>query len=112
MAQHAAIPAVIGERHGAIHALEAFPTGPARDKARKATPVEQQHGLLAILQTVIDGFEQSPRESGLLASLQKLLAHVDEFHDRHGPLLDPLRQLHQSVFPTLDVKAGFETGRG
>ena len=55
---------------------------------------------------------QAPRERGLLAGFEKLLAHVDDFDIRHGPLLDALGQLDQRVLAALGVVAAFETGRG
>ena len=77
VAQHAAVAPVIGQRDGAVDALHALAAGAARDETRKAAPVEQQHGLLAVLQTLCHGVDQRARKGRLLAGFQELLAHVD-----------------------------------
>ncbi len=112
VAKHAAVAPVIGQRDGAIDALQPLAAGAARNEARKSAAVEQQHGLLAALQTLGDGLHQPPRKCRLLARLQKLLPHVDHFDVRHGPLLDAFRQLDQGVLAALGVVAALETRRG
>ncbi len=112
VAQHAPVAPVIGQRDRAIHAFQPLAAGAARDEARKPAPVEQQHGLLAALQALVDGLHQAPRKRRQFARLQELLPHVDHFDVRHGPLLDALGQFDQRVFAAFGVVAAFQAGRG
>ncbi len=111
VAQHAAVAPVIGERDRAIDAFQSLATRAARDEARKSAAVEQQHGLLAMLQAFGDGLHQPARKRRQLARLQELLPHVDHFDVRHGPLLDALRKFDQRVLAALGVVAALQTGR-
>jgi hypothetical protein len=103
---------MIGKRDRAIHALQPLTASPAGDDARKTAPVQQQHGLLAVVQTFTHRVQQRARKRGLFAGFQKLAPHVDDGDGRHGPLLDAPRQLQTRVLPALGVVAAFQTGRG
>ncbi len=98
VAQQAAVALVISQGERAVDALHALAAGAAGDEAGKAAPIEQHDGLLAVLQALAQRFEQLARECGLLARLQKLLAHVDQFHRRHAAALRCGRATPSSVY--------------
>src|SRR5205807_7887676 len=93
MTEHAAIAAMVGQRDGTVDAFETIATASAGDEARKAAPVEEQHGLLAFFESCGDGFEKTPRKDGLFAGLQKLVSHVDQLDLSHRALLDAVGKL-------------------
>src|SRR5260370_32707476 len=112
VAEHAAVAPVEGEGQRAVDTVDALTAGAAGDRARESATVEEEHGLLAIFKTEGNGFEHSARKSSLLASLQKLDAHVDQLHGRHGTGFHAVRQLEQRVFSALGVVAALKARRG
>ena len=112
VAQQAAVAAVEGQGDGAVDALDALAAGAAGDEARKAAPVQQQHGLLAALEARADGLQEPAREGGLLARFQELGPHVQDLDLGHGAPLDALGQLQQRVLAALGVVAALQAGRG
>ena len=105
MAEHAAVAAVIGQNDGTVLAQHALAAMPANHEARKAAAIQQQHRLLLRAQALRDLVQQAARESGLPFRLEKLHAHVDNFHLRHGALGDAFGQAQHLVFALLRVVA-------
>ena len=112
VAQQAPVALVKGQGHGAVQALDALAARAARHKARKAAPVQQHDGLLAVFQALSDGLLQLPRKGRLLARFQKFLPHVDQFDHGHGPFFDAARQFQQRILAALGIVAAFQGGRG
>ena len=85
---------------------------------RQATKLEKPRRLSRTMvcspfsRRCADGFQQLAREGRLLARFQKLLAHVDQFHRRHGPRFDAPGQFEQRVLAALGVVAALQAGRG
>ena len=57
VAQQTPVSAVIRQRHRTVDTFYTLPTTPARHKAGKAPPVQQQHGLLPALQPSCNCFQ-------------------------------------------------------
>jgi hypothetical protein len=112
VAQQAPVALVKGQGHRAVHALDALAARAARHKTRKAAPVQQHDGLLAVFQAQSDGLLELPRKGRLLARFQEFLPHVDQFDHGHRPVLDAARQFEQRVLAALDVVAAFEARGG
>src|SRR5258708_1006686 len=100
-----------GQGDGAIHALQALPTGAAGDEARKPAAIEQEHGLLAIFEALGYRGGERARKRRLLARLEKFLTHVDDLDHRHGPPLDSLGKFEARILSGRRVVTAFETRR-
>ena len=99
-----------GQRDRTVDAFKARTAGTARDEARKAAAVEQQHGLLAVFEAFGYGSGERARKSGLLARFEKLLAHVDDLDHWHRALFDALGQFESRVLSGGCVVPAFEAG--
>ena len=112
VAQHAAVAPVERKRHRTVNALQPLAASPAGEEAGEATPVQQQHGLLAVGEPFADGADELPGESGLLARLEEFGPHVDERHLGQGTLFDALGEFEQRVLAPIGVVAALHAGRG
>src|SRR3982751_4589468 len=95
---------VMGKGNGTIAALELFTAGTAQDDWRISAAIEQYHGLLVSLKAQPDLFDELARDDLLVAGFLKLLPHVDEFHFRQRPLLDPIGHFDECVAMLLRIE--------
>src|SRR4051812_8841811 len=104
---------VMRERDGAVLALHSLATGAAEDYGCVAAAVKEHHRLLATREAFADGLRQPAGEKNVffLILLLKLRAHVEDFNFGKRPLLHPLTQLDELVFPALRVVIGLERRR-
>src|SRR5262249_19239076 len=84
----------------------------ADDEARKSPAIQKQHGLLAVVEPLVNGFDQLSRKSRVLARRMELLAHIDQFDFRHWAALDAFPQFQARVLAAIRVVAAFEARRG
>ena len=112
VAEQPAVALVIGQGERAVDALNALAAGAAGHEARKAAAVQQDDGLLAVLEALAERFQEFAGEGGLLAGLEELLPHVDQLHRGQGPGLDAAGQFQQGVLAALGVVAALEAGGG
>ena len=110
MAEKALVAAMIGERDGAIDAVDAFAAGAAGDKGREAAAIQKEHHLLFQAELLFDEIDQAAGEGVVAAGLEELDFHIEDLDFGHGALLDALGQGEVLILALLDVVAGFEAG--
>src|SRR5690242_1133123 len=112
MAEHATVAPMIGKAYRAIHARQTLAARAADHETREPAAIQQQHHLLSIRQPLADFFAQQARKRRLLLCLQKLAAHVDNFHTRQRAAADALRHVQANVLAFFGVVAAFDARRG
>src|ERR1039458_417230 len=97
---------VVGERNGAILALQLFSAGPAEDSEGVAAAVEQDERLLAAFERLAGLVHKRPREELLLAGFLELLPHVDDFDFGQRAIHDAVAHIDARVLPRSRVPVG------
>src|SRR5581483_8192949 len=97
MTFHFACLLVVGERNGAVLALQRLAAGTTEYDRRIPPTIEQDHDLLLTVQALFDLLHQLARDDLLVTRLLELLPHVDDFDLRQWPLLNPVRHVDQRV---------------
>ena len=82
---------VVGERDGAVFALDFFTAGAAHDDERVAATVEEDDDLFAAVERGLCFFDELAGEELFLSGLAELGAHVDHFDDREWAGLHALQ---------------------
>ena len=119
VADHALADGVVGERRVAAPAAQDVAAVPALHDARRATPVQEEDGLLPALEGAGEGLVEAAAEDAAHAGLE-LLPHVDDLcfrqRDRAGPAVfaqcEALGQLQESMPPLAGVMVRGEVRRG
>src|SRR5581483_9860252 len=112
MAEQAPVALVKSQGHRTVDALNAFAAGAAGDETRETPAVEQDDGLFAILKARAECLDQPSGERRLLASVEELLAHIDQLDGGHGPLLNARGEFEQCILAALRVMAALQARRG
>src|SRR5205809_1877354 len=73
-------------------------------------PVEEDHRLLAALETASDGLKEPSREDDLLALRRILLTHVHDFDLRQRTIFHPAREANVFVLFGFCVAEGLHGG--
>ena len=84
----------------------------ALHRGRVAATVDEEDGLLALGQAVVQAVDQPARERDRPALLHRLDAHVDHVDEGQLAVVDALGEAEQPVFARLGVGPGFERRRG
>ena len=88
----------MGERDGAVLALQLFAARAADHGERVAAAVEQDERLFAAVERCLGLLDERAREELFLAGFLKLAAHVDEFHLGQRAVHDALRESSMRVY--------------
>src|SRR6185437_14796792 len=102
---------VVGERDGAVFALNFFTASPAHDDEAVAAAVEKDDDLLTAVECGLRFFEELASEDLFLSGLAELCAHVDALDDGERAGLHALEHFDACVAAALGVVPGFEAGR-
>lgn len=102
---------VVGERDGAVLALQLLPAGAADDSERVAATVEQNERLFSSIEGPASLINKRAGEELVLTCLLKLAAHVDEFDFGQGAILDAIVHFDACVFALCRILPAFERRR-
>jgi hypothetical protein len=103
---------VVGERDGAILALQLFSAGAADDGEGVAAAVEQDERLLAPVQGSLRLLHKRPREELLLPRLLEFAPHIDNLDFGQRAVHDAVAHLDARVFALRGVLPAFQRRRG
>ena len=100
-------------RHGdvALGAGDGVAAAAAGDERRVAAPVDEQNRLLARVQAALQAVQQRAGEDRAVA-LGQLLAHINDVHLRHRPVIDAARHGDQRQVAPARERKGAHARRG
>lgn len=105
--------AVVGERDGAVIALDDMTAGRTLKGAGEAAAVEEEDDLLIFFEALIDGGAELVGEDGVSAFLfSRFDPHVHDASERKGGAIGPFGEADDLIFTGFRVVKGLHRGCG